>query len=181
MGVFAAVFVSTSAGCTIVSSRIIHRLPRSYYVLDLKHMQRGRGPLGRLFQLGKTRPISMSGLRYWITTTIRVGIGGREAIPRYLRKRVINLWRRFMILWPCLSLTPPHPALNFIHHVFIRDRELHLQRQLIRLQELLKQTQHEPRLKGPFPVKLYRDILTSLQTILDKLHTMRCVTTREEW
>jgi hypothetical protein len=23
--------------------------------------------------------------------------------------------------------------------------------------------------------------LTSLQTILDKLHSMRCVTTREEW
>ncbi|KAJ7933967.1 hypothetical protein B0H13DRAFT_2227384 [Mycena leptocephala] len=40
---------------------------------------------------------------------------------------------------------------------------------------------HEPRLKGPFPVQLYRGILTSLQTILDKLHSMRCVTTREEW
>jgi len=30
-------------------------------------------------------------------------------------------------------------------------------------------------------VKMYRSILTSLQTILDKLHSMRCVTTREEW
>ncbi|KAF8507480.1 Fusaric acid resistance protein-like-domain-containing protein [Hysterangium stoloniferum] len=59
--------------------------------------------------------------------------------------------------------------------------ELHLQRKLIALQDLLAQTQHEPRLKGPFPVKLYRSILTSLQTILDKLHSMRCVTTREEW
>ncbi|KAF8504112.1 Fusaric acid resistance protein-like-domain-containing protein [Gautieria morchelliformis] len=59
--------------------------------------------------------------------------------------------------------------------------ELHLQRKLITLQDLLAQTQHEPRLKGPFPVKLYRSILTSLQTILDKMHSMRCVTTREEW
>ncbi|KDQ55716.1 hypothetical protein JAAARDRAFT_327588 [Jaapia argillacea MUCL 33604] len=59
--------------------------------------------------------------------------------------------------------------------------ELHLQIKLIELQGLLGQTQHEPRLKGPFPVKLYRNILTSLQTILDKLHSMRCVTTREEW
>ncbi|KAI0047932.1 hypothetical protein FA95DRAFT_1558591 [Auriscalpium vulgare] len=59
--------------------------------------------------------------------------------------------------------------------------ELHLQIKLIELQDLLKQTQHEPRLKGPFPVALYRSILTSLQTILDKLHSMRCVTTREEW
>ncbi|CAL1706087.1 unnamed protein product [Somion occarium] len=59
--------------------------------------------------------------------------------------------------------------------------ELHLQIKLIELQGLLSQTQHEPRLKGPFPVKLYRSILTSLQTILDKLHSMRCVTSREEW
>ena len=60
-------------------------------------------------------------------------------------------------------------------------RELHLQIKLIELQSLLAQAQHEPRLKGPFPVALYRQILISLQTILDKLHSMRCVTTREEW
>jgi hypothetical protein len=60
-------------------------------------------------------------------------------------------------------------------------RELHLQIKLIELQGLLAQTVHEPRLKGPFPVALYRSILTSLQTILDRLHSMRCVTTREEW
>ncbi|KAH8107675.1 Fusaric acid resistance protein-like-domain-containing protein [Cristinia sonorae] len=59
--------------------------------------------------------------------------------------------------------------------------ELHLQIKLIELQGLLAQTQHEPRLKGPFPIALYRSILTSLQTILDKLHSMRCVTSREEW
>ncbi|KDQ07157.1 hypothetical protein BOTBODRAFT_167215 [Botryobasidium botryosum FD-172 SS1] len=58
--------------------------------------------------------------------------------------------------------------------------ELHLQLKLIELQGLLSQTIHEPRLKGPFPVQLYRTILTSLQTILDRLHSMRCVTTREE-
>ncbi|KAK0194889.1 hypothetical protein F5146DRAFT_1023261 [Armillaria mellea] len=59
--------------------------------------------------------------------------------------------------------------------------ELHLQIKLIELQGLLAQTQHEPRLKGPFPVTLYRGVLTSLQTIMDRLHSMRCVTTREEW
>lgn len=63
----------------------------------------------------------------------------------------------------------------------ILRRELHLQIKLIEIQGLLAQTQNEPRLKGPFPVQLYRGILTSLQTILDKLHSMRCVTTREEW
>ncbi|THH14901.1 hypothetical protein EW146_g5493 [Bondarzewia mesenterica] len=59
--------------------------------------------------------------------------------------------------------------------------EFHLQIKLIELQDLLKQTQREPRLKGPFPITLYRSILTSLQKILDNLHSMRCVTTREEW
>ncbi|KAJ3563310.1 hypothetical protein NP233_g9021 [Leucocoprinus birnbaumii] len=59
--------------------------------------------------------------------------------------------------------------------------ELHLQIKLIELQGLLAQTQHEPRLKGPFPIQLYRRVLTSLQTILDRLHSMRCVTTKEEW
>ncbi|TFY82398.1 hypothetical protein EWM64_g1610 [Hericium alpestre] len=59
--------------------------------------------------------------------------------------------------------------------------EFHLQVKLIELQDLLKQTQHEPRLKGPFPIKLYRSILTSLQSTLDKLHSMRSVTTRAEW
>ncbi|KAL6303505.1 Fusaric acid resistance protein-like-domain-containing protein [Sparassis latifolia] len=59
--------------------------------------------------------------------------------------------------------------------------ELHLQIKLIELQGLLAQTQHEPRLKGPFPVATYRSILTSLQAILDRLHSMRCVTSRKEW
>ncbi|KZT41476.1 hypothetical protein SISSUDRAFT_981821 [Sistotremastrum suecicum HHB10207 ss-3] len=59
--------------------------------------------------------------------------------------------------------------------------ELHLQLQLIHLEGLLAQTQHEPRLKGPFPIAMYRGILRSLQTILDRLHSMRCVTTRADW
>ncbi|EMD33734.1 hypothetical protein CERSUDRAFT_87077 [Gelatoporia subvermispora B] len=79
-----------------------------------------------------------------------------------------------------LLTTPPSAALSeSIQHFMAM--ELHLQIKLIELQGLLAQTQHEPRLKGPFPVALYRSILISLQTILDKLHSMRCVTAREEW
>ncbi|CAE7150897.1 unnamed protein product [Rhizoctonia solani] len=59
--------------------------------------------------------------------------------------------------------------------------ELHLQLKLIELQGLLEQTQNEPRLKGPFPVALYRTILTSLQSTLDMLHSLRCATTQEDW
>ena len=57
-------------------------------------------------------------------------------------------------------------------------RELHLQLKLLELQNLLLQASNEPRLKGPFPVAFYRKILTSLQSILDKLHSMRCGTFR---
>ncbi|KAL1695057.1 hypothetical protein GGG16DRAFT_86754 [Schizophyllum commune] len=78
-----------------------------------------------------------------------------------------------------LLRSPPH-RLNSSVQEFMA-MELHLQIKLIELQGLLAQTQHEPRLKGPFPVLMYRGILTSLQVILDRLHSMRCVTTREEW
>ncbi|CAE6366554.1 unnamed protein product [Rhizoctonia solani] len=59
--------------------------------------------------------------------------------------------------------------------------ELHLQLKLIELQGLLAQTENEFRLKGPFPVALYRTILTSLQSTLDMLHSLRCATTQEDW
>ncbi|KZT10938.1 uncharacterized protein LAESUDRAFT_643293 [Laetiporus sulphureus 93-53] len=78
-----------------------------------------------------------------------------------------------------LRPTDNQNLMDSIHHFMAM--ELHLQIKLIELQGLLSQAQHEPRLKGPFPVGLYRSILTSLQTILDKLHSMRCVTSREEW
>jgi len=65
-----------------------------------------------------------------------------------------------------------HEFMAMEHHVLLK---------LIELQELLAQTQNEPRLKGPFPVALYRTILTSLQSILDMLHSLRCATTQEAW
>ncbi|PPQ75741.1 hypothetical protein CVT24_002587 [Panaeolus cyanescens] len=79
-----------------------------------------------------------------------------------------------------LDTQPPKTILHNSVQEFMA-MELHLQIKLIELQNLLAQAQHEPRLKGPFPVELYRQILISLQTILDKMHSMRCVTTREEW
>ncbi|KAJ6616683.1 hypothetical protein B0H10DRAFT_2036570 [Mycena sp. CBHHK59/15] len=71
------------------------------------------------------------------------------------------------------ALSPAHARLSNSIKEFMA-MELHLQIKLIELQGLLALTQHEPRLKGPFPVHLYRSVLTSLQTILDKLHSMRC-------
>ena len=60
-------------------------------------------------------------------------------------------------------------------------RELHLQSQLADLRNLLEQTVNEPRLKGPFPYSFYKEVLLSCERIIDRLHSMRCVTTRDEW
>jgi len=60
-------------------------------------------------------------------------------------------------------------------------RELHLQSQLSSLRDLLAQTRNEPRLKGPFAFDFYNEVLLSCERMLDRLHSMRCVTTRDEW
>ncbi|KAL1921246.1 uncharacterized protein VTP21DRAFT_10962 [Calcarisporiella thermophila] len=61
------------------------------------------------------------------------------------------------------------------------EMELALHRDLLRLFDLLALTPGEPRLKGPFPVSTYSQMLTSCQNILDKLLCIRVVVTREEW
>lgn len=101
----------------------------------------------------------------------------RLAVPRqgntlqaygFTEGHLTNSIRQFMSMYVEVQHIP---GLQLTHSGV---RELHLQLQLIKLQSLLAQTAHEPRLKGPFPVHLYRTILTSLQVILDKLHLMRC-------
>jgi hypothetical protein len=59
--------------------------------------------------------------------------------------------------------------------------ELHLQGHLANLRGLLQHAANEPRLKGPFPFDFYHEVLLSCERMLDKLHSMRCVTTRHEW
>lgn len=62
-----------------------------------------------------------------------------------------------------------------------RRLELNLQIHLIKLEGLLSLTKHEPRLKGPFPVDTYKQFLGCCQNILDLLHTMNQVTSRNDW
>ncbi|WRT68516.1 uncharacterized protein IL334_005492 [Kwoniella shivajii] len=59
--------------------------------------------------------------------------------------------------------------------------EMHLQSQLLTMRALLAQTKNEPRLKGPFAFSFYNEVLLSCERMLDRLHSMRCVTTRDEW
>ncbi|GAA5842723.1 hypothetical protein JCM11251_002333 [Rhodosporidiobolus azoricus] len=59
--------------------------------------------------------------------------------------------------------------------------EIELQLLLIKVSGLLAATKHEPRLKGPFPVAAYRNILASCQSILDSLTAVARMTNREAW
>lgn len=61
------------------------------------------------------------------------------------------------------------------------DSELHLQRTLLELQGLLAQTPNEPRLKGAFPVDMYKKILSSCQNITDKFSSLRTVILKDAW
>ncbi|KAF9139329.1 hypothetical protein BGX30_008098 [Mortierella sp. GBA39] len=59
--------------------------------------------------------------------------------------------------------------------------ELSLQLQLLGLYALLEETPNEPRLKGKFPVRTYKNMLGSCQNILDRFLSMRLVITKDEW
>ncbi|KAK4685629.1 hypothetical protein P7C73_g4513, partial [Tremellales sp. Uapishka_1] len=76
------------------------------------------------------------------------------------------------------TTSSPHISLGVRHFMAM---ELHLQTQLSSLRGLLEQTKNEPRLKGPFAFDLYKEVLLSCERMVDRLHSMRCVTTRDEW
>ncbi|KAI9272770.1 Fusaric acid resistance protein-like-domain-containing protein [Phascolomyces articulosus] len=70
---------------------------------------------------------------------------------------------------------------NKIRAAQFQKIELALQVSLVTLQELLTHAPNEPRLKGPFPVKIYDSMLTSCQSILDKFLSMRIVILKDVW
>lgn len=51
--------------------------------------------------------------------------------------------------------------------------ESKLNERLLEIKQLLPLTRHEPRLKGPFPVQIYEEMLERCQNILDKFVAMR--------
>lgn len=67
------------------------------------------------------------------------------------------------------------------HLTEMQELELNVQVLLIKLEGLLAQTKHEPRLKGPFPIAKYKKLLGCCQHMLDLLHTMNQVTSRRDW
>ena len=74
-----------------------------------------------------------------------------------------------------MTLIRVRPLLPFTRVIDIADRDL------LQVSGLLAATPHEPRLKGPFPVAAYRQILVSCQTILDTFTAVARMTNRKQW
>ncbi|KAK6359792.1 hypothetical protein TWF696_000929 [Orbilia brochopaga] len=98
-----------------------------------------------------------------------------------LRDGLSVLWLRMALIWkrdPLNQLLDPgahseaHPYMNI-------TEEIHLQQALLRLQSLLRQIPFEFRLKGPFPVGDFAEILTNTQSMLDAFHGMSVIIAKE--
>ncbi|WVQ72128.1 hypothetical protein IAR50_001673 [Cryptococcus sp. DSM 104548] len=138
--------------------------------------------------------------RYWWPFTarreLRVGLSDFCLDLSYLYSKLVTTYSKGVDHGPIDTedadiprdeeepLLPPgtigHPHLSAGVRQFMA-MELHLQSQLSSLRSLLAHTKNEPRLKGPFAYGFYKEVLLSCERMLDRLHSMRCVTTRDEW
>ncbi|WOO77198.1 uncharacterized protein LOC62_01G000785 [Vanrija pseudolonga] len=134
--------------------------------------------------------------RYWWPYTarreLRMGLGDFCLDLSYLYSKLVTAYTRGVEhevhVAPSASgeTTPLLPIGVARHHLSpavlqFMSMELHLQSQLATLRGLLSHAKNEPRIKGPFAFDFYQEVLLSCERMLDKLHSMRCVTTRHDW
>ncbi|KAF3923347.1 hypothetical protein ABW21_db0204131 [Orbilia brochopaga] len=98
-----------------------------------------------------------------------------------LRDGLSVLWLRMALIWkrdPLNQLTETTASSDVAAYMNITE-EIHLQQALLRLQSLLRQIPFEFRLKGPFPVGDFAEILTNTQSMLDAFHGMSVIIAKE--
>ncbi|KAF3919921.1 hypothetical protein AA313_de0201744 [Arthrobotrys entomopaga] len=98
-----------------------------------------------------------------------------------LRDGLSVLWLRMALIWkrdPLNALIEAPAPMDVAAYMNITE-EIHLQQALLRLQSLLKQIPFEFRLKGPFPVEDFIEILTNTQSMLDAFHGMSVIIQKE--
>ncbi|CEP16144.1 hypothetical protein [Parasitella parasitica] len=120
---------------------------------------------------------------YEARVELRKGVSDFLLRLAWLYKRLVSVYSQRPLPYDSTSLTVMEEIRTQRQHtsqVFM-DVELSLQRTLLELQELLKQTPNEPRLKGAFPAATYSDILASCQNITDKFASMRTVVLKDAW
>ncbi|KAK6345288.1 hypothetical protein TWF718_007211 [Orbilia javanica] len=97
-----------------------------------------------------------------------------------LRDGLSVLWLRMALIWkrdPLNYLVEAAPT-DVTAYMNITE-EIHLQQALLRLQSLLAQIPFEFRLKGPFPIEDFSEILTNTQSMLDAFHGMSVIIAKE--
>ncbi|KAK6360551.1 hypothetical protein TWF730_006691 [Orbilia blumenaviensis] len=97
-----------------------------------------------------------------------------------LRDGLSVLWLRMALIWkrdPLHYLVETAPT-DVAAYMNITE-EIHLQQALLRLQSLLTQIPFEFRLKGPFPIEDFSEILTNTQSMLDAFHGMSVIIAKE--
>ncbi|ODQ65942.1 hypothetical protein NADFUDRAFT_24043 [Nadsonia fulvescens var. elongata DSM 6958] len=94
-----------------------------------------------------------------------------------LKRGLSILWLRMGLIWKNDPLRHDTSALDITPQVIgyrlsgLKHQE-ELQQTMIELEELLSQAPKEYRLKGPFPVKLYTNILDSSQKLIDSFQNI---------
>ncbi|KAF3914813.1 hypothetical protein ABW20_dc0103007 [Dactylellina cionopaga] len=137
---------------------------------------------------GKT-PI-ISEIAFHRVLSVLAGVTWGLIISRYvwpisarkkLRDGLSVLWLRMALIWkrdPLHALTETPAPTDVAAYMNITE-EIHLQQALLRLQSLLSQIPFEFRLKGPFPVEDFAEILTNTQFMLDAFHGMSVIIAKE--
>jgi hypothetical protein len=95
-----------------------------------------------------------------------------------LRKGLSVLWLRMALIWnqdPLDCLIDGHHEKRYKN----TTEEHSLQKALIQLNGLATAAPHEFRLKGPFPINEYQNILQASQAILDAFHGMSVVIAKD--
>ncbi|KAF3939323.1 hypothetical protein ABW19_dt0202948 [Dactylella cylindrospora] len=95
-----------------------------------------------------------------------------------LRDGLSVLWLRMALIWKRDPLNSLVEAANEAAYMNITE-EIHLQQALLRLQSLLSQIPFEFRLKGPFPIEDFTEILSNTQSMLDAFHGMSVIIQKE--
>ncbi|KAK6542978.1 hypothetical protein TWF694_006910 [Orbilia ellipsospora] len=138
---------------------------------------------------GGVNPI-ISEIAFHRVLSVLAGVTWGLIISRYvwpisarkkLRDGLSVLWLRMALIWkrdPLNTLVETLAPTDSAAYMNITE-EIHLQQALLRLQSLLNQIPFEFRLKGPFPVEDFIEILANTQSMLDAFHGMSVIIQKE--
>jgi uncharacterized membrane protein YgaE (UPF0421/DUF939 family) len=131
---------------------------------------RNKNPL--IFEISGHRVAAVISGCIWglIITRLVWPISARER----LKEGLSLLWLRMGLIWKRDPLSVFMEGEDQNQYMNLRE-EFELQRYMAKLQELVDASKNEFELKGPFPYRVYSEILKSTEQMLDAFHAMNVV------